>query len=127
MSEALQTVALVMSEDAGNLLPGLASRVPVWVVGTPSNTALAQSIWSQTSGPSQLQRSVTTFVPGKPFEPLAKAASLVGTIEEHHPGLQNIEVFGLELSSSAEAVFRSAGFGKFSTIVGGFRISRVDP
>jgi hypothetical protein len=122
MSATSESVALVLSEDAGSLLHSLASRVPVWVVGSPSNTLLARDIWSLAQNNPQV--SVTTFVPGEPFSPLERAVSLIDTIEEHHPGLRHFEVFGLDLSTPAKAAFAAAGFGQFSSISGGFCASR---
>ena len=123
MSATSESVALVLSEDAGSLLHSLASRVPVWVVGSINNTLLARGIWSQAQ--NTLQASITTFVPGEPFNPLERAMSLIDTIEEHHPGLRHLEVFGLDLSTPVKAAFAAAGFGQFSTISGGFCASRV--
>jgi hypothetical protein len=125
MSATYESVALVLSEDAGSLLLSLASRVPVWVVGSVSNTAAARSIWSQATTTPLL--SVTTFVPGEPFNPLARAAALVDTLEEHHPELRHIEVFGLELSPTAKAAFSAVGFPQLRAIEGGFCASRVGP
>jgi hypothetical protein len=123
MSATSESVALVLSEDAGSLLHNLAARVPVWVVGSARNTLLARSIWSQKQ--NNLPASITTFDPGEPFNPLERAVSLIDTIEEHHPRLHQLEVFGLDLSTSAKAAFAAAGFGQFSTISGGFCASRV--
>lgn len=127
MAELSETVALVLSEDAGSFLRELASRVPVWVVGSPANVSLAQSIWSQPHAAAQRTPSVTTFVPGVPFEPLSRATSLVDTIEEHHPRLRHLEVFGVELSPNARAAFTAVGFNAFSPVAGGFSASRTGP
>jgi hypothetical protein len=114
-------VALVLDPGYGEQLRALAAEMAVWIIGSPTNVAVAKEIWKEGA---ESQHMVTTFEPTT-FE------GLMDNIELHHghysqtPPFQDLEVIGLKLNSEAQQVLREYGFGSETATVGGFVASRV--
>jgi hypothetical protein len=106
VSVGFPKVALVLDPEYGDKLYGLAAEMPVWIIGSPPNVAVARHIWKQKPQPEHV---VTTFDPDT-FE------GLMDSIELHHghhsqtPPFQALEVIGLTLTAEIEQVLGDAGF-----------------
>ena len=114
-------VALVLDPGYGEQLRALAAEMAVWIIGSPTNVAVAKDIWKEHT---ESQHMVTTFEPDT-FE------GLMDNIELHHghysqtPPFQYLEVIGLMLNPEAQQVLREYGFGSETATDGGFVASRA--
>ncbi|MFH1342178.1 MAG: hypothetical protein ABIL01_13415 [Pseudomonadota bacterium] len=75
-------VRVIFRTDFGERLSTLNLAVPTWIVGSSDNDPTISSLWQAEAG------SITKFV-AQDFD------SLLGTIDEHHPGWKELEVHGL--------------------------------
>lgn len=114
-------VALVLDPGYGEMLYGLAAEMPVWIIGSPTNLAVARHIWKQQPQPEHM---VTTFEPAA-FE------SLMDSIELHHghhsqtPPFQDLEVIGVTLTAELQQVLSDAGFTPAPASGRGFIVTRT--
>lgn len=76
-------VAIVMNPAFSEELAEVASRMHVWILGTPTNCEASQRAWSAYPGNS-LERGVTTIKPGGHENAEDLFTAMLGTIDEHH-------------------------------------------
>lgn len=77
------TVARVVDETYGDRLHLLAARMPVWIIGSPANSAAAHGWWSaHEQDPLGTRVTLFTGVTGATREDLVVAT--IGTIDMHH-------------------------------------------
>lgn len=93
--DAETTVAIVVDRSFGDRLLGLAPRMPVWIVDTPTNRGPAQSIRA-----GDRARVITTFVDAPSESVEALLIGVLSTIDLHHGALSQdppysvLRVFG---------------------------------
>jgi len=115
MGDQVHTVALVVHPDFGKDLVLLAKEIHVWLVDTPKNRAATIPIWKEQGGEYSLEHGVTLFNASGDAEPDEVAASMIGTIDEHHgqysqtPPCGCIRVYGC--GASARLVEALAEYG----------------
>jgi hypothetical protein len=116
------TVGFVADPSFGAGLSELALRMHVWVIDSPENKATAQSFWKQ--HPEQSTKvGLTTFTPsGHPAE--QDLFDQLDTIEEHHPGFNCFEIFGVPMSDRIRTVLTEVGFSQFSSTTQGFKAEK---
>ena len=120
MGDQVHSVALVVHSDFGKDLVLLAKEIRVWLVDTPKNRAAANPVWKEQGGEHSLEHGVTLFNASSEAEPDEVAASMIGTIDEHHgqyshtPPCGCIRVYGC--GASTRLVEALAGYG-YTTIV----------
>jgi hypothetical protein len=74
-------VRLIFNTDLGERLKAFDLTVPTWIVGSPYNNPAIEDLWLSKTG------NITRF-DAQEFD------SLIGTIDEHHPGWRELEVHG---------------------------------
>jgi len=122
-------VALVLIRDFGSRLEGLAERLHVWLVDTPTNLAEARRIWSESRARS-LERGVTVFDAGTAADPDEIARQQLDTIDLHHgswshdPPWSRLEVYGARPTSDLVADLVELGFTKIAATPDGFTATR---
>jgi hypothetical protein len=125
MSSESIPVAIAFGNYASTELESLARRMHVWVVGTPQNRTAAEAFWQKSPGAPPSEAGITTFTSGPNVEPLERLPSLLDTVEQHHPALSRIELYGIERSAAVLAVLAAFGFSSIASVSGGFRACRV--
>jgi len=111
----------VFDPGYGKQLSILAAQMAVWIIGSPTNVAIAKDVWKQHP---ESQHMVTTFQP-------ATFADLMDNIELHHghhsqtPPFQELEVIGMTFSAEAQQVLRDYGFGSATATDVGFVAGRA--
>ena len=127
------TVALVLDPGFGDRLRDLASRVPTWIVESPQNCAVADSIWASEPKTYSNERGITTFDAKLGFGPEEWCRAMVGTIDQHHdelsrdPGYSVLEVYGLPFNERLRPHFSELGFTSFENTAYGFRALKAEP
>jgi hypothetical protein len=120
------TIAIVLDEEFSSQLFPLASRVPVWVIDSPSNRPAIESIWAarRLQGvPSEL--AVFRQIPG--LTPASHLLAVLRTVRdqeraEDEPPCEIAEVFGLALTVEVEGELRALVTGRFTATPDGFRV-----
>jgi len=118
-------VALVLEPEFGERLFGLAARVPVWIVDTPTNHTAAQTYWVEHPGQPHTE-GVTTFKVERSASPEAWCAEVLSDIDLHHgesshdPAYSAVEVFGTTLTAALREGFKDYGMAEFEERPGGF-------
>jgi hypothetical protein len=74
-----ETVALVLDSQYGDQLESLATKMPVWIVGSEINSQTVERVWKSLPGASVTRFNASPSM-GEPQEFL----SLLETIELHH-------------------------------------------
>src|SRR5882762_7239048 len=132
MTDHPYRVCVVVDPEFGERLASLPLDVPVWIVDTPANKAVAQRLWKERQQNDHLT-GITTF------NFLADASREETLIDEfdmidlHHgsysadPPYTQIEVFGAPLSDKIEFVLAEYGFHEFSPTSDGFLATRQAP
>ena len=121
------TIAIVLDEEFSSQLFPLASRIPVWVIDSPSNRPAIESIWAarRLQGiPSEL--AVFRHIPG--LAPAAHVLAVLRTVRdqargEGERGCESAEVYGLVLTAEVEAELRAVVTGRFTATADGFRVA----
>jgi hypothetical protein len=109
-----------------------ASGVPVWVVGTPFNRAVAQRLWKERPQENHLT-GITSFNDVESSFPEDLLLSELDTIDLHHgshsadPPYTILEVFGTPLNDRINAELSQYGFKEFHTDAAGFCAVRPVP
>lgn len=122
------SVALVLDSAFGEALKQLAERLHVWVVDTPANRAVAESVWaSEQPFRYNIERGITTFASKLGKGPEEWCAAFLDTIDmhhdeqSHHPGYSVLEVYGLKFTDRLRPKFVDLGFTVFEDTDYGFR------
>ena len=106
-------VGLVLDQDYGKRLKELVERMAVWIIGTPSNAAVARELRNQQPKPPYM---ITTFNPPSEVDESC-FEYLMDEIDLHHgyysqtPAFAKLEVIGLEPSPTIDTVWTEYGFG----------------
>jgi hypothetical protein len=125
-------VSVVVDREFGEQLATLASGVPVWIVDTPINKAVAKRFWKERPHENSLT-GITTFDFSESDAPEEIVVSMLDTIELHHgphsadPPYTVIEVFGVTLNENVKAGLSEYGFNEFYPTSTGFRATRPLP
>jgi hypothetical protein len=120
-------VALVLDQDYGEELKELAKRMAIWIIGTPSNAAVARELWNQEPKPPYM---ITIFRPPSELDESC-FEYLMDEIELHHgyysqtPPFAKLEVIGLEPSATVDTVLAEYEFGPAERTITGFCAVRV--
>jgi hypothetical protein len=122
-------VYVVVDRVFGERLVALEARVPVWIVNTPENRAVAERIWRARPAESHLH-GVTIF---NDFDDRSPEDLLLGeldTIDLHHgswsadPPYGIVEVLGATPTARVRTALRARGFTHFEIRPNGFAAFR---
>ena len=101
-------VCIVVDRNFGERLAELARGVPVWIVDTPSNKAVAQRLWKERPNESHLT-GITTFDDTESSSADELLIAELDSIDLHH-GVHSattpyteLEVLGARLTDTAQA------------------------
>lgn len=125
-------VLVVLNREYGARLADLAQTGPVWIVDTPPNRGVAESIWAAAPGRSHLG-GVTTFKFAPESSDQDILISQLNTIDLHHgeyssdPPYTILEIIGTHLTSRLKAELSEFGFHEFEETSDGFRALRPLP
>lgn|ERR1700687_2720532 len=111
-------VALVLEPESQQLEP-MASTMPVWAVESPSNRLAAERFWSKFPNANQRDIGLTLFK-SDPNDRYSSFVGVLDTLEEHHWGLRQLYVVGLELTEQAQADMLVLGFNAYTRTKQGF-------
>lgn len=125
-------VSVVVDREFGEQLATLTPSVPVWIVDTPINKAVAQRLWKDRPLDNSLT-GIATFDYLESASPEDILVSMLDTIDLHHgshsadPPYTIIEVFGTRLSDRIRAELSEFGFNEFQSTLTSFRAMRPLP
>ena len=125
-------VCIVVDREFGERLAEIERSVPVWIVGTPTNKAVAQRLWKENPRENHLT-GITTFNDGASFAREDVLVGILQTIDLHHgpysadPPYTIIEVIGTSLRSTIEKEMSAYGFNEFKATAEGFIARRPIP
>jgi hypothetical protein len=125
-------VYVVVERGFGEQLAELERGVPVWIVDTHANKAVAERLWSERPAESHLT-GITTFngLPSESAEDLLLGR--LDVIDLHHrphsanPPYTVVEVFGAALSTRVKIALAEYGFDEFGEKSNGFTAIRPMP
>lgn len=111
-------VVVVLDGGYGQRLRQREINVPVWIVDTPTNRAVAEQLWAEE--PQQTHfTGVTTFKASAP-SPEETLLDQIDTIDLHHPSFTDLEVVGVPLTERIRAELKEYRFSQFREITNGF-------
>ncbi len=115
---ASSRVAVVL-EPESQQLEAMASAMPVWAVESPSNRLVAERFWSKFPNANQRDIGLTLFKSdlNNRYESLVVA---IDTLEEHHWGLRQLYVVGVELTDQVQTDMQVLGFNAYTSMTQGF-------
>ena len=125
-------VCIVVDRNFGERLAELARGVPVWIVDTPSNKAVAQRLWKERPNESHLT-GITTFDDTESSSADELLIAELDSIDLHHgvhsadPPYTELEVLGARLTDTAKQALAAYGFAKFHENSIGFTAIRCEP
>ena len=125
-------VYVVVDPAFGERLTTLPAGVPVWIVDTPANTAVAHRSWRERRQENHLT-GITTFRIENDSRPEENLLGELPAIDLHHgpesadPPYTEIEVLGTLLTTGIKTALAAYGFIEFSTTTDGFRAFREAP
>ena len=125
-------VCIVVDRKFGERLADLERGVPVWIVDTPPNKAVAQRLWEERPEESHLT-GITTFDDDESSSPEDTLLAKLETIDLHHSGYSAnppytiLEVIGTRLSPIIEKEMSVYGFNEFHINSAGFTATRSEP
>lgn len=128
MISAPYKVYVVVDPSFGERLATLPEDTPVWIVDTPTNSAVAHRLWKVRT-PNHLT-GITTFQVDLSSSPDANLIAKLDMIDLHHgpfsadPPYSQLEVFGTRLSNEIRTELSRYGFIEFEVTPEGFRCSR---
>ena len=129
MNRTSHKVGLVVDRSFGERIVELARSFHVWVVESPANVPFVRRFWESQladSGPDPLASGITSFVAGEHEMPADICARIAETVDQHHgefahdPPWTELEVFGVELDSALQEVFKDLGATTFEPTPEGF-------
>jgi hypothetical protein len=113
----------------GDRIRGLPADEPAWIVDTPDNHAVIQSIWREREGQNVLE-GIASF----PFDASAGhedwLIAELGVIDLHHgefshnPPYSILNVIGVQWSERIQRELNSLGFDKYEATSEGFTCMR---
>lgn len=112
-------VAIVLQPE-NNQLEAIASTMPVWAIESPSNRSVATLFWTKSPNVKQTDVGITLFKTADPNARYENFVQVLDTVEEHHWGLHQLRVFGLNLTEQITADLQVMGFGAFNNAEDGF-------
>jgi len=112
-------VAVVL-EPQNEQLQTMASTMPVWAVESPSNRLAAEQFWSKFPNVNQRDVGLTLFQTADVEAHYDNFVEVLDTVEEHHWGLHQLYVFGLELTQQVREDLQVLGFNAVSITANGF-------
>ena len=126
-------VGIVVNRSFGDRIVKLAKQFHLWVIESPVNLPVIQSIWHEElpdTTESPLAAGVTAFAGLEDESSEEVCARIVPDVDEHHgeyshdPSWTEIEVFGAAISHSLETIFRELGVTQFEVTDDGFIFKR---
>ena len=124
-------VVVVVDPALGERLAHLQSAVPVWILETSANRAIAERLWSDRPKDSHLT-GITTFKAAGP-SPEENLLGVIDTIDLHHgtysasPPCKVLEVIGTAATDKIRTELAEYGFNQFHSRPGGFVAQRPVP
>ena len=128
MSLVPYKVYVVVAPSFGERLTTLAEGIPVWIVDTPTNSAVAYRLRKERT--HNHLTGITTFQTGLSSSPEVNLVAQVDSIDLHHgpfsvdPPYSQLEVFGARLSDEIRTELSRYGFNEFEVREDGFCCSR---
>jgi hypothetical protein len=125
-------VYIVVDREFGERLSGLDPDVPVWVISSPANRAVAERLLKNYHHENHLT-GITTFKDSESASTEDLLVSELDTIELHHgfhsanPPYTVLEIFGTPLSERIKAELSRYGFNEFRPQSEGFNAGRPIP
>lgn len=125
-------VYIVVDREFGERLSGLDPDVPVWVISSPANRAVAERLLKNYHHENHLT-GITTFKDSESASTEDLLVSELDTIELHHgfhsanPPYTVLEIFGTPLSERIKAELSRYGFNEFHPQSEGFSAARPIP
>jgi hypothetical protein len=132
MADVPYRVCVVVDREFGERLAKLAVGLPVWIVSTSLNRAVAERLSKEDKEKSHL-KGITVFNDQKASSPEDLLISQIQTIDLHHgsysanPPYTVLDVIGTPLSAKIRAVLSEYGFGQFDDNPLGFCAVRPLP
>jgi hypothetical protein len=129
MIEQPYSVYIVVDRNFGERLASLPIGVPVWIVDTPANTAVAQRLWKERPR-ENLLTGITIFKVSTADSPEKILIGELATIHLHHgmysrkPPYTRVLVMGAPLSEKIKLAFADYGFDEFSSTPERFQADR---
>jgi hypothetical protein len=123
-------VYVVVDREFGEKLAELDQGVPVWMVATPTNKAVAERFWKDHPNESHLT-GVTTFDDVASLSSENLFLSHLDAIELHHgsysadPPYTVLEIVGAQLTPKAKYELAEYGFNEIHITSTGFKVSRL--
>jgi hypothetical protein len=112
-------VALVL-EPENDQLEAMANMMPVWAVDSPVNRSLTEQFWHKFRNANQNDVGITLFRTQDIEDRYNNFVGILDTVEEHHWGLRQLYVLGLELSEQTREDLLVLGFNTCSPTENGF-------
>jgi hypothetical protein len=125
-------VYVVVDREFGEQLAKLLPGVPIWIVDTPPNRAVAQRLWKEHHQEGHLT-GITTFNDYKSSSAEDLLVSELDTIDLHHgshsasPPYTILEVLGTPLNDRIKVELSQYGFDEFHSNSTGFYAVRPVP
>lgn len=105
-------VSIVFAADFGEALRSLDLSFPVWIVQSGQNDLVIAELRK-----AKMARGITSFRP-------QEFGQLVDTVDQHHPGWTELDVFGLQAEDAKQALLEY-GQGHFNPTPSGFAFRRT--
>jgi hypothetical protein len=117
-------VVVIVDRNFGSSVEDVATHYHTWIIDTPANRIAVEGIWKLRRSQPESSKSLTLFddQPSMSLDDLL--ATMLGTIEEHHPGLNRVEVRGISFTPLIEQALRDFGFGNVTSHTDGFVVTR---
>lgn len=119
-------VAIVLDPEFSRRLSSLAARIPVWIVDSKDNRPAVESLW-QARRSQHASYDVTVFRAIPDLSPEDHLAGVLGSVAAHGDAepeiapFDAIEVYGIEMNESIEAMLNTRGFTASGKLDDGFR------
>jgi hypothetical protein len=131
MPDNQYTIAIVVDPEFGKRVIPIASRIHVWLAGSPSNCDIAKSIWSNnTDKTPSIETGITTFPISENENPEQWCKDILYMVDLHHgvyshdPPLSALEIYGLSFNEQLRPFFSEYGFTLFVQTDYGFYASK---
>jgi len=98
-------VAIVVDGCFGARLPGLASRLHVWLLDTQGNRVAANGVWRTSNTDPLLETGVTTFRADPESKPDEIVSSMLSTIDLHHGEYGHLPPWSRVSAGDAKGLF----------------------
>ena len=122
MGDTDSHVTLVVDPQYGQLGKAKAELGPLWMIDSPHNRPVIEELWSNRGSTPANAPTYFDAVAGRSAEEAAVA--LIGTVIDHHPGWQTLEVIGAPPSAMILDEFRQYAIGSVKETPRGFVFSK---